>query len=132
MIYILSCTSLKSEIYTAYDMTGSDCILRHAYRWRKWTAIRVLRQRALQLWTYHFNTTSIKGKKTMLIHINREEIEIHPRTIMGWVPWMSYFQPDAWCYQMILKRQEYGQITVVLAANINPIIGTWKTKLWYV
>jgi len=34
---------------------------------------------------------------------------------------MSFFQPDAWCHQMKLKRQEYGQITVILAANIIPV-----------
>jgi len=41
----------------------------------------------------------------MFIHTNHEEIEIYPRTIVGWVLWMSCSQPDAWCHQMKLKRQ---------------------------
>jgi len=40
---------------------------------------------------------------------------------MGRVPWMSYFQPDAWCHQMMLKGQGYGQITAILAVNISAI-----------
>jgi len=65
----------------------------------------------------------------MFIHINCEEIEIYPPTIMGWVAWMSYFQPGAWCHQMMLKRQGYWQIAVILAANIKPIsVGYMKNK----
>jgi len=43
------------------------------------------------------------------------------QTIVGWVACMSCFQPDAWCHQTKLKRQGYGQVTVILAANIIPI-----------
>ena len=38
---------------------------------------------------------------------------------MGWVACnMSCFQPDAWCQQTKLKRQGYGQVTVILATII--------------
>jgi len=77
----------------------TDGQLKQAHMWRKRTKIRVVRQRAMQLEAYHFNTTSIKGKKTIFIHINREKIEIYPRTIMGRAPWTSYFQPDTCCHQ---------------------------------
>jgi len=40
------------------------------------------------------------------MHTNYEEKKNFPRTIVGWVSWMSCFQPDAWCHQMKLKRQE--------------------------
>jgi len=59
-----------------------------------------------------------QDNKTIFTYIYREEITIYPRTIVGWVPWMSYIQPDAWCHQTQLKRQGHGQITVILAANI--------------
>ena len=51
---------------------------------------------------------------------------------MGRFPWMSYVQPDAWCHQMMLKKLVgYGQITVILAANINPIsVGYTKLKMF--
>jgi len=43
---------------------------------------------------------------------------------------LSYVQADACCHQMILKRQKHGQITVILAANINPInVGYMKNKI---
>jgi len=46
---------------------------------------------------------------------------------------MSYVQPepDRWHHQMMLKRQGHdGQITVILAANINPIsVGYMKNKI---
>jgi len=34
---------------------------------------------------------------------------------------MSCSQTDAWCHQIKLKRQGYGEIIVILAANIIPI-----------
>ena len=34
---------------------------------------------------------------------------------------MTCFQSDARCHQTKLKRQRYGQVTVILAANIIPI-----------
>jgi len=61
----------------------------------------------------------------MFVHTNREEMDIYPQTIVGWVEWMSCSQPDAWCNQLKLKRQEYGQVTVILAADIIPI------SVWY-
>jgi len=43
---------------------------------------------------------------------------------------MSYFPPDAWCKQLMFKRQRYEQITVILAANINPVsIAYMKNKM---
>jgi len=41
---------------------------------------------------------------------------------------MSCFQSDAWCHQTKLKRQRYGQVTVILAANIIPILGVRYMK----
>jgi len=65
----------------------------------------------------------------MFMHTNREEIEIYPRTTVGWVSWISCSHPHAWCHQIQLKIQEYGQITVILAANIIPICARYiKTK----
>jgi len=71
------------------------------------------------------------GRKQCL-YINSEEITIYPQIIMGRFPWMSYVQPDAWCHQMMLKKLVgYGQITVILAANINPIsVGYTKLKMF--
>jgi len=44
--------------------------------------------------------------------------------------WISYVQADAWCHQMMLKKQGHRQITVILAANINPIsVGYMKNKI---
>ena len=34
---------------------------------------------------------------------------------------MSCSQPDAWYHQTKLKRQGFGHVTVILAANIIPI-----------
>jgi len=67
------------------------------------------------------------------VHINHEGAAIYPQTIMGLIPWTSYFKPDAWRHQMMLNRQGYGQITVILAANINPIgVRYMKNKLCHV
>jgi len=38
-----------------------------------------------------------------------------------------------WCHRIMLKRQRYGQIAVILAANINQIsVGYMKNKIGYV
>jgi len=54
----------------------------------------------------------------MFIHSNREEMQIFPKTIVGWVARLSCSQPDAWCHQMKLKREGYGQVTKILAVSI--------------
>jgi len=37
------------------------------------------------------------------------------QTIVGWVAWMSCFQPDAWCHRTKLKSKGCEQVTVLLA-----------------
>ena len=44
---------------------------------------------------------------------------------------MSCSQPDAWCHQTKLKRQGYGQVTVILAPNIIPIGVRYMTNNIY-
>jgi len=68
----------------------------------------------------------------MFMHTNHEEMQIYPQTntVVGSFAWMSCFQPDAWCHQMKLKRQGYGQVTVILAVNIIPIsVGYMRNKI---
>jgi len=80
----------------------------------------------------HFITkTSSKGRKQSP-HIQvRKKYEI-TQTIVGWIACMSRFQSDAWCHQTKLKIQRYGQVTVILAANIIPIgVRYMKNKLFF-
>jgi len=46
---------------------------------------------------------------------------------------MSCSQPDAWCHQIRLKRQGYGQVAVILSANIIAIsVKYMKIKIYLV
>jgi len=59
----------------------------------------------------------------MFMHINREGVSQLPNTHRPWCSefhvW-KYVLPDACCHQMLLKRQGHRQITMSVAANVNP------------
>jgi len=89
----------------------------------------------MQLETYHFNT-SIKGKNVYTYESWKNiNLCMDHDNLMGWVPWMSYFQPDAcgvtkWCWRN--KGLGYGQITEILAANFNLISVRYKWEKYLV
>jgi len=76
-----------------------------------------MKQTAMHFNTFHYKNKQ-KRQKTEPTHTNQEEIWNYPQTIVGWIACMSCFQSDAWCHQTKLKIQRYGQVTVILAANI--------------